>query len=266
LADIALDEWFVPNTRHTDSVMTIAAFPQAGGGCAAFARQAKGLPDWLGMMTLNLPGRQARYGEPLRTDIGPLAEELAAYWAEHPKPFVFFGYCSGALLAYRVTCVLRERGADMPRRLIVGSYKAPHLISMRRLLNIDSERFWETLIVNQAVPPQVAEHPELRKLSEAVVHADLMLVAGLGHESAPPLPIPITVLAGDQDQWITPDDLSAWARYTTSGIDVRRLRAGHWFMEEAPQAAIEALAAAARRPAVPLTGQPDARLHEDDAR
>jgi surfactin synthase thioesterase subunit len=245
--------------------MTIAVFPQAGGGCATFAEQARSLPDWLGMLTLNLPGRQARYGEPLLTDIGPLAEELAAYWAEHPKPFLFFGYCSGAVLAYRVACVMHERGSDMPSHLIVGSYKAPHLISMRPLLNLDSERFWDTLIKNQAVPPKVAAIPELRELSEAVVHADLKLVAD--HEHRPPqaLPVPITILVGDQDEWITADDLSAWARYTTSGTEVRRLPAGHWFMEEAPQAAIEALVATAGRPAVPSTGQPDGPIHEDGA-
>jgi surfactin synthase thioesterase subunit len=266
LTDIAPDEWFIPTTRHADSVMTIAAFPQAGGGCSAFVQQAKSLPAWLGMLTLNLPGRQARYGEPLLTEIDPLAEELAAYWAKHPKPFLFFGYCSGAVLAYRVACVMHERGSEMPSRLIVGSYKVPHLISMRPLLNLDSESFWDTLIKNQAVPPQVAAIPELRELSEAVMHADLMLVAD--HEQVQPkaLPVPITILVGDQDEWITPEDLSGWARYTTSGTEVRRLPAGHWFMEEAPQAAIEALAATAARLPVPSTGLADARMHEDSAR
>jgi medium-chain acyl-[acyl-carrier-protein] hydrolase len=246
----AHDEWFISNTRHPGAAVTIAAFPRAGDGCSAFAKQAKDMPDWLEMVTLNLPGRQARFGEPLRTDIDALTAELTEYWENRPSPSLLFGYCSGSLIAYCVACRMQDRGIAMPRRLVVGSYKAPHCPSPRPLTNLEFYNFWEVLLANHAVPPQISAHSKLRDLSEAVIRADTVLVAGYRHKPRPPLPIPITMLIGDQDRWISSDDIAAWREYTTEGFDVRPLPAGHWFMEEEPVASTAAIIAeaAATRP------------------
>jgi surfactin synthase thioesterase subunit len=245
LAEAAGDEWFVSTARRPDASVTAVAFPHAGGGCAAFAQHAKAMPDWLRLVTLNLPGRQARFSEPLRTDMAALTAELAAYWAPRAERCLFFGYCSGALLAYRVTCLLRDHGATMPRRLVVGAYKPPHLATGESLADLGSQALREVLVENQAVPPQLSSHPEVWELNEPVVRADLALVAGYRQAQDPPLPIPITVLVGEHDRWLAPEDISAWAQYTTRGLDVHRLPTGHWFMQEDPQASAAALVAEA---------------------
>jgi medium-chain acyl-[acyl-carrier-protein] hydrolase len=245
----AHDEWFISNTRHPEAAVTVAAFPRAGDGCAAFAKQAKNMPDWLELVTLNLPGRQARFGEPLRTDIDALTTELTEYWRNRPVPSAFFGYCSGAIIAYSVACRMQDCGEAMPSRLIVGSYKAPHSASPGPLADVKSDVFWRVLLAYHAVPPQLGTNAELRDLSEAVVRGDLALAGGYRHKPRPPLPIPITLFVGDQDSWITPDDVAAWSEYTTQGFEVRNLHAGHWFIEEdsdASTAAIIAEAAAIR--------------------
>lgn len=245
MTETAADQWFVPTTRRPDASITAAAFPQAGGGCAAFAEHARAMPDWLQLTTLSLPGRQARFSEPLRTDFETLTAELAAYWAQRPGRCLFFGYCSGALLAYRVTCLLRDHGAPMPKRLVVGAHKPPHLAAGESLADLDSQTLLEVLVTNQAIPAQLSAYPEMWELNERIVRADLALVAGYRHVRIPPLPIPITVLAGERDHWLTPDDISAWAEYTTQHIEVRWLPTGHWFMQEDPAAATAALVAAA---------------------
>jgi surfactin synthase thioesterase subunit len=249
LTEQGYDDWFISNTRHPDAEVTIAALPRAGDGCAAFAEQAKGMPDWLELATLNLPGRQARFKEPLRTEINPLVAELTEYWSGRPTPSILFGYCSGALIAYCVACHMQDCGAPMPRRLVVGSCKPPHCDSTSMLADLDSDTFWRVLVANHVLPPQIADHSKLRNVIETVIRADLALAGGYVHKIRPPLPIPITVFAGDQDRWISADDAAAWAEYTTQGFELRNLPAGHWFMEEAPvvsTAAIIAEAAAMR--------------------
>ena len=245
MTEQANDEWFISNTRHPGAEVTIAAFPRAGDGCAAFAKQAKDMPYWLELVTLNLPGRQARFGEPLRTDIHALTVELTEYWEGRPPPSVFFGYCSGALIAYCVACRMQDLGAAMPRRLVVGSYKAPHCASSRSSANLDFNAFWEVLLSNNAIPSQISSNSELRKVSETVIRGDLALAAGYRHKPRPPLPIPITMLIGDKDSWISSDDVAAWREYTTEGFEVRSLPTGHWFMEENPAASIAAIIAEA---------------------
>jgi surfactin synthase thioesterase subunit len=241
LAKAARDDWFVATHPHPEASVIAAAFPHAGAGCSAFARHARMLPPWLELMTLNLPGRQARFREPFRTEIDMLSAELAEYWAQRTGPFLFFGYCSGALLAYCVARCLQERGAVIPKRLVVGSFKAPHLASGESLADLDSETFWKALIENRAIPSQLSANIELRVLTEPVMRADMALTAGYRHVSGPPLKVPITVLAGAQDKLVPPEDAMAWAQHTTQGFHVRHLSAGHWFMEEDPAGSIAVL-------------------------
>lgn len=238
-------EWFVSNTRHPDAAVTIVAFPQAGAGCAAFAQHAKGMPDWLELMTVSLPGRQARFGEPVCTDIEDLSAELASHWANHSRPFLLFGYCSGSLIAYCVARRLQDQKAMLPRRLVVSSYKAPHLVSSGPLAELDSDQFWAALVANNAVSPRYAAVRKLREISEPVIRGDMALVTGYRHVPREPLPIPITVLSGQEDTWITAADVAAWERYTAGGFAVRRLPVGHWLMEASVPVATEALIAEA---------------------
>lgn len=203
------------------------------------------------MATLNLPGRQARFDEPLRTDLHGLTTELAQWCAQCTEPFLFFGYCSGALLAYCVARLLHAQHAVLPRRLIVGSFQPPHRAQVPSLTGLSSSRLWEILAGHQAVPPALADHPEfaeLRELSEPVLRADFELVGGYRHTSAPPLPIPITVLVGEQDRWISDDDIAAWADYTSAGLSVCRMPGGHWFMEKDPAGSTAALVEQAAAP------------------
>lgn len=242
------DDWFIITEPRPEATSNIIAFPNAGGGCASFARHARLMPDWLSMATLNLPGRQARFGEPLRTDLDGLTAELAEWCAQGAEPFLFFGYCSGALLAYCVARLLHAQHAVLPRRLIVGSFQPPDRAQIPSLAGLSSSRLWEILVGYQAVPSAVAENLEFRELSEPVLRADFELIGGYRHTSAPPLPIPVTVLVGEQDRWITDHDVAAWADYTSAGLSVCRLPAGHWFMEEDPAAATAALIEQAAAP------------------
>jgi surfactin synthase thioesterase subunit len=241
VAEAKTDDWFVSIAKRPAARMRIAAFPSPGGGCAAFAQQAKAMPAWLELETLNLPGRQARFDEPFRTDLGGLVAELVDSCAERREPYLFFGYCSGALLAYCVARGLGERGATMPRRLVVGAAKPPHSCDAPSLGDLGSDELWDVLVRHQAVPPDFAARPGAREFVEPVMRADFGLVASYRHVPAPPLPLPVTVLVGDRDEWVTQDDIRGWADYSSMEITVSRLPAGHWFMEEATTASVAVL-------------------------
>jgi surfactin synthase thioesterase subunit len=230
----AADKWFVSTRPRPEATVKITALPQAGNGCAAFAVHGRAMPDWIELETLNLPGRQARFREPFCTELDVLVAQLVDYCARQTKPYLLFGYCSGALLAYCVARGLRDRDCALPERLVVGSLKAPHATEIPPLAGLDSETLWNVLIKYQAIPAKLAAAPGLRELSEPALRADFHLVAEYQHMPGPPLPIPITVLHGDHDNWITPGDVQAWAAYTTQTLSVRTLQAGHWFMEEDP--------------------------------
>lgn len=251
MAQAKPDDWFVSTSPRPHSDLTLFAFPQAGGGCSAFAPLARQMPAWLELATLNLPGRQARIDEPACTDLDSLTPHLVEYCAKHARPFMFFGYCAGALIAYLVARGLQDSGSLTPQHLVIGSYPAPHeAAAATSLADLPSDAFWKALVDNNAVSPDLAARSELRSMSEQAIRADMALAGGYKHAGKTRLDVPITVLVGERDKWLAAAGATAWAGYTSGGFDVGPLPAGHWFVEDdlaASAAALTALAAAARR-------------------
>ncbi len=245
MASVTQDGWFVSTTDRPEARLDLVAFPSAGGGCAVFAEHSRALPGWINLQTLNLPGRQARFGEPLRTNLKRLVEDLTSSCAGRTSPYMFFGYCTGALLAYCVARELQARRALLPELLIIGSFRPPHAAAKLPLADLAPEHLWEILLEHGAVPPLLAQQPQLRELAEPVLLADLVLANEYIHVPGPPLPIPISVIIGQHDNWLTVKEASGWSDYTTRKFSMRYLPTGHWFMEEKPKSAVESLAAAA---------------------
>jgi surfactin synthase thioesterase subunit len=232
-------DWFVPLAGDTGTRMY--GFPHAGAGCAQLAGFAKSLHQHgIAVWSANLPGRQARLGEPARTDFTTLADELTDALAAElgrrpaPGPYLLFGYCGGALLAYGVLRRLRDRSLPLPARLVVASYEAPDIA--RRpysLARLPSAALWSYLTETGGVPPDLGTNAKLRDLAEPAIRADFTMLGGYRHEPGLPLPVPITVCHGGEDQETRRGALLGWRRHSTYPIDLRAVDGGHWLVEDA---------------------------------
>jgi surfactin synthase thioesterase subunit len=221
--------WFVCAERREGARARVYAFPHAGAGPAALTGLAAALPDTIELWALNLPGRQARLDEPPRIDVGRLVEAVADDLAATPGYYVLFGYCGGALLA------LLAAARSGPGRLVVGSYPAPDVAPIpRRLHLLPGDAFWDAVLAQGGISPELAAHTELRPVFETALRADFALYAGYHHRPAKALDVPVTVLYGRDDDQLTRGGLLGWRRQTTTRPDLCELAAGHWLVEEDP--------------------------------
>jgi medium-chain acyl-[acyl-carrier-protein] hydrolase len=238
-------DWFVPLNDVADARVHVYALPQAGAGCATFAECADLLGPDIAVWGLNLPGRQARFTEPSRTDLLPLLGDLAAATGRH-KPWVLFGYCSGALQAFLLARMLRDAPVP-PAGLVVASYAAPDLVRPpRRLHTLPTDLFWHQVLEDGGVPPAVAAQPDFRDIFEGSLRADYALLADYHYADEAPLDIPITVLVGDRDPVLSREDITGWPRHTTASCRIRRLPGGHWLLADAQLPLADALREAVR--------------------
>jgi surfactin synthase thioesterase subunit len=237
-------DWFVPLVA--DDGPRLFGFPHAGAGCAQLSPFARALAEHgVSLWSANLPGRQARLGEPARTDLGALADELAdALTGLLDTPFALFGYCGGAAIAVAVVQRLRARRVPMPSRLLVASYEAPDIaLRPRALSGMPSDRLWHYLVESGGVPPGLGTDLRLRQVVEPAVRADFAMLSGYRRDPEPPLPVPVTVLYGVDDP--TPRGaLLGWRRHSTYAIDLRPLPGGHWVLDESTGELAAAAAAA----------------------
>ncbi|MFE8944792.1 thioesterase II family protein [Streptomyces sp. NPDC007856] len=231
-----LQPWFVPLVDDPDRPVRVFAFPQAGGGCATFGDCASRLNDRIAVYGLNLPGRQARFGEPPRTDLDSLVDDLVVGLGPLlDRPYVLLGYCSGAALAFRTALALRAAGQPTPLGLLALSFSAPqHTEPDTDLHTLPSELFWSHIVASGGFSEQLSAQPEFREIFEPALRADYELLAGYRYTPEPPLDTPITVMVGKQDHGLHPAAVLGWGAQTTATCTVHMVDGDHWLLDSAP--------------------------------
>jgi len=229
----ASDDWFIPLADPASALAHLYALPQAGAGCTAFAGCADLVAPDLALWGLNLPGRQARLAEPPCTALPLLLDQMASVVGER-GPWFLFGYCSGALLAFLLARLLRAAGRNGPARLLVASYPAPDLARPPAGMHeLPPGEFWKEIMSYGGVPASVAAQPDFREIFEPALRADYQLLAGYEYVDEAPLDVPVTVVVGDKDPVLRPEDINGWSRHTTGPVRFRSVPGGHWLLDDA---------------------------------
>ena len=108
--------------------LTLLCLPYSGASAMVYSRWRRKLPQWLALQPVELPGRGARFGEPLHTDMRGLARQLAAELQPTLRtPYALFGHSLGALLACELAHALRALGCDEPVALFASGTAAPSM-------------------------------------------------------------------------------------------------------------------------------------------
>jgi medium-chain acyl-[acyl-carrier-protein] hydrolase len=223
--------WF-PFGTQPDAPVRLLTLPHAGAGASVFRNWARGLPEQIGVVPVQPPGRERRYGDPPFTRVGPLVKELAAeITAEVATPYAILGHSTGALCAFEVTRELLRGGGPLPVHLFVCGRPAPQFPRERSDLG------------RLSVPELAAFLRQLDGTPEAILN-DLGLLARMqpilaadfdvnecytftaGDDT--PLDIPITAFAGRTDPVAVTEPMAAWEQHTTAGFRLHVLDGGHF--------------------------------------
>ncbi|WP_347901179.1 alpha/beta fold hydrolase [Pseudomonas purpurea] len=215
--------------------LTLLCLPYSGASAMVYSRWRRKLPDWLQLQPVELPGRGARFGEALHTDMRELAQQLAR---EHKQslhtPYALFGHSLGALLACELAHALRALGCPEPVALFASGTAAP---SMRA----DYDRAFaepktdaqliEQLRSLNGTSEEVLGNKELMSLTLPILRADFLLCGGFRPQVRPLLNCPVHVLGGTNDK-ATTAQLIGWSQETHGSFSVDMLAGGHFFIHE----------------------------------
>jgi surfactin synthase thioesterase subunit len=214
--------------------------PYAGGGAAPYHRWRPGLPDWLDLLPLNLPGRESRAAHPPYTELEQLASNAAAVIATCANhPYALLGHSLGAVAALEITRKLRQSGHPLPRLLIVTGCRAPQVMARRSPIHQlpETEFLGELASRYNGIPAVVLENRELLDLLLPVLRADVGMLETHTYVDEPPLDVEILALGGTADAAVTAADLNAWRIHTSQRFSARLLPGGHFFLFDDEQGA-----------------------------
>ncbi|MDR7275581.1 thioesterase II family protein [Catenuloplanes atrovinosus] len=164
--------------------VSLVCFPWAGAGARPFRLWRPVLPDGLAMSVARLGGREDRVADAPPTEWSAVVSELVDA-LDVTGPFVFFGHCLGALLAYEVVLERRRRGLALPAALLVVG-DAPSISGGPPVTDVAA-----AARASGAMDSRILDNADVFALFEPVLRADFHLATTYRRGDDPALPMPI---------------------------------------------------------------------------
>jgi len=159
-----------------------------------------------------------------------LVEVLSEY---QDKPYAFFGYSMGALIAFELARSLKECGMNEPTALWLGARRAPDsLVEGRIIHDLENREFLEELKRFGGMTEQILTERGLLELLMPVLRADFKICETYEYKDGEVLETPINVFGGEDDSDAPQVSLAGWKRQTTGDFSMRIFSGGHFFIND----------------------------------
>lgn len=224
-----------------DAKVRLFCFPYAGGSSAIFYRWSEYVSPAVEVCAVQLPGREGRLTMSPYTLMRPLVQAIGnAILPFLDKPYVLFGHSLGGLIAFELARYLHDLGVPRPLSLFVSAAEAPHVSGVPdRLHTLPDDELIGQLSRLQGTPQEILQHPEVMQLLLPTIRADLQVFETYIYRAGPPLPCPIAVFGGFEDERVAQSRLESWRHHTTTVFSLTMLPGGHFFIHSACHALVE---------------------------
>ena len=239
-----------------EASVSLLCLPCAGASATMYLRWRRLLPRWIRIVPVELPGRGSRLAEPLVEDFDALVAQICAEQAEALRgDFAIFGHSMGALLAYGVTRRLRSMGRALPLALLASGSSAPSQRDADRFADkTDDASLIADLRKQGGTPEEVFTSEELMRITLDVLGADYRVCEGFRYPGKAPLPMPVHVFAGREDD-IDAARIHAWSAEAGGVCTFDWFDGGHFFIRQHETAFLAALS---QRLGQVIAGEPHA--------
>ncbi|KQW56602.1 thioesterase [Variovorax sp. Root411] len=222
--------------------VSLLCLPCAGASATMYLRWRPLLPRWIEIVPVELPGRGMRMGERFVESFDAQVARICAEQADAMQgSFMLFGHSMGALLAYGVARRLRALGRPLPRGLLASGSSAPSQRDPGRLPGThDDAALTAELRKQGGTPEEVFASAELMRITLDTLGADYRVCKSFTYAVDAPLPMPLHVFAGRQDD-IDAQRIDAWSAHAGDAFTLDWFDGGHFFIRQREAAFLDAL-------------------------
>jgi len=239
-----------------EASVSLLCLPCAGASATMYLRWRRLLPRWIRIVPVELPGRGSRLAERLVEDFDALVAQICAEQADALRGgFAIFGHSMGALLAYGMTRRLRSMGRALPLALLASGSAAPSQRDAERFAGkTDDASLTADLRKQGGTPEEVFASAELMRITLDVLGADYRVCEGFRYPGKAPLPMPVHVFAGREDD-IDAARIHTWSAEAGGVFTLDWFDGGHFFIRQHETAFLAALS---QRLGQVIAGEPHA--------
>ncbi len=251
--------WIMRHNANKDAKMRLFCFPHGGGGGSQYRHWPKGLPDFVEVCSIQMPGRENRIKEkPIDNIEESIFMLTKAIKSELDRPYAIYGHSMGGLLAYRFAYQLWSDFELKPAHLFLGGYTAPQL-GTNPFLNRFLELFKSGGLDGLPEPYETGNlSPEIltgmfgllqiagfegitdkdnislvRDAALPISLTDLKIVESYKHRNEDMFDIPVTSFHGEKDAIVSNEGMAMWKDLTTGPFKMHVLQErDHFFLYE----------------------------------
>jgi medium-chain acyl-[acyl-carrier-protein] hydrolase len=240
---MTVNPWLPFAPIDTNAQTRLFCLPHAGGGASFYRPWSAATRPSVQVAAIQLPGRENRLAEPRFDRMGALLPALLDGIRKHlDRPFAIFGHSMGALVAFELTRALRREGLPQPTHLFLSAHRAPQLPDRRPSMHqLSDDEFREALRNLEGTPEEVLTHPELMDLLMPLLRADFALCETYAYMPEAPLDVPLTMFGGNEDPYVTREELDAWRETTRAAARVQMFRGHHHYLQQEMRAVIDSV-------------------------
>lgn len=228
-----LEKWLHNYRADPSARCRLFCFPYAGGNASVYRSfQGPLRNSGIQVCPVELPGRLARRKEPAFTSMEPLVQALARLLTPFlSRPFAFFGYSMGAVVAFELARHLRRNRLPPPVLVVAAARQAPQCSSSAVPLHElpDDELLARVGGLYGGLPGPVLADPAFRSVIAEILRNDLLLLHRYHYLPGAPLESPILALGGTDDPTVGVDALAAWSAQTCD-FRMNVFDGGHFFI------------------------------------
>ena len=229
-------KWVAHGRVNPQATVTLLCFAYPGGSAGNFATWKKQIAPQINLQPILYPEREIRKNDRMQASVEQFITEFVEENASlFEKPYAFFGYCGGAVLAYEAAVLAKKIYGTSPHWGFIASSEAP-------------EHLKESLV---PFPEQTAKEDMIAYLSglgildESVLHnelflnyyipllqADCKLLDTYIYRPHAKLSCNLDVLYGEDDSTVAYEKTQKWATVTTGKTELHKYAGGHFFVEQ----------------------------------
>ncbi len=207
-----------------------------GGSAGYFAPWKYRLFDDINLIPILYPAREKRKNEPMHKNMKMFIEDLVTSLAEiFQGDYAFFGYCSGAVLAYEAATLASRLYGTQPQYGMVVSSQAPQYL--RDTVPVITAENQETLFFNHMMglpfmTEKVMHDPVFLNYYKPLFLADYGLLHTYAYHKQNPLACDLDVIYCPDDPQVEKEKVVQWENLTTGATRVIEKDGGHFLVDQ----------------------------------
>ncbi|RCX16511.1 surfactin synthase thioesterase subunit [Anaerobacterium chartisolvens] len=207
--------------------------PYSGSSATLYSRWKSCLHESIELCQVEFPGRGQKFSDPLCNSAGELINYLYDQIENqiYSSPYVLFGHCYGALLAYELGHKITELKQCSPQHIFFSGRQVPHIGYESTMRGMTEEKLIAEVMTLEGTLKEIFEDEELTKVYLPILRADLKLAEECQFVAKnDKLDCNITVFVGNQDQYVSDLDIVEWPSYTKKQCAFYKFQGGHFFL------------------------------------